>query len=199
MRKLFLLLGLWTACCTWSFAQGLTLEQFNQNRLTQQKRAMTVLGSWAVGNIALGLALQNSNEGQNKYFHQMNAGWNAVNLVIAGLGYWGVSRTDPAAFDLLSTINEQHRFQKILLFNAGLDIGYMVGGAYLIERAKNTAPEDNPDRLRGFGQSIVLQGAFLFVFDVTTAYVLSRTNADLGPLLSGLSIGPGMLGWRATF
>lgn len=160
---------------------------------------MTVLGSWAIGNIALGLALQNTQEGKNKYFHQMNAGWNAVNLVIAGVGYWGISRVDPASYDLLATINEQHRFQKILLFNAGLDIGYMAGGAYLIERSKNTSPDKNPERLKGFGQSIVLQGAFLFAFDLTTYLILASNNGEIGPLLSGISIGPGFLGWQATF
>ena len=36
--------------------------------------------------------------------------------------------------------------QKILLLNAGLDVGYMLGGLYLTERSKNT--EKNPERIK---------------------------------------------------
>lgn len=170
-------------------AQGLTLDNFNERRIKQQRTAMTILGSWAVGNIAVGLSLQGNATGETKYFHQMNAGWNAVNLVIAGFGYWGTYRTDPSALSLYESFNQHHGFQKVLLFNAGLDIGYMAGGAYLMERSKRQEDDVKRDRLSGFGKSILLQGAFLFVFDLTTYFVLASGNDDLQPLLSAEGIG----------
>ena len=86
---------------------------------------------------------------------------------------------------------EQYKIQKILLFNAGLDIGYMLGGAYLIERSKNTA--NNPERLRGFGKSIILQGGFLFAYDLITYFTLAADNDQLQLLLSGDGVG---MSWR---
>lgn len=181
-----------------SFSQSTTsLLDFNQQRLQRQRTAMLVLGSWAVANIGAGLALRGDADGENRYWHDMNAGWNAVNLAIAGLGYWSTMRTDPASFDLASTLAEQHKLQKILLFNAGLDIAYMLGGAYLIERAKNDL--DRRDQLRGFGKSIILQGGFLFAFDLVTYYVHAKHNADLSPMLQGLSLSGQGIGWRLSF
>lgn len=195
----FLWISFFTLCSSLLFAQSEALLDFNQTRLQKQKRAMTVLGTWAVANIAVGAALQGNREGSDKYFHQMNIGWNAVNLGIAALGYWGVARTDPAALDLSQSISEAHRFQKILLFNAGLDVGYMLGGAYLIERAKNTAPDKNPARLDGFGRSIVLQGAFLFVFDLATFWYLAADNKEIPELLSQISVQPNGIGLKIRF
>ncbi|MEL6943484.1 MAG: hypothetical protein AAFO82_12510, partial [Bacteroidota bacterium] len=165
-----------------TFAQTTTLLDFNQNRLKKQKTAMTILGTWAVGNIALGSVLASRQEGETKYFNQMNAGWNAVNLVIAGFGYFGAMKMDAATLDMYGSIQEHYKIQKVLLFNAGLDIGYMLGGAYLIERSKNRV--DNAERLSGFGKSIALQGAFLFVFDLITYATIAADNDNIQFLLN---------------
>lgn len=173
-------------------AQTLSVEGFNQTRLQRQKTAMTILGTWAVGNIAAGAIMQGRAEGSDRYFHQMNIGWNAVNLAIAGFGYWGVMRMDPAGMGAWESVDSHFGFQKILLFNAGLDVGYMLGGAWLMERAKNTPLEKKPERLKGFGQSIVLQGAFLFLFDLGTYIWLSSSNGQIPELLG--HVGPASQG-----
>jgi hypothetical protein len=194
MKKYLLLLSL-LCIGYWGLAQNLSLEGFNHTRQQRQKTAMTILGAWAIGNIAAGAALQGGAQGERKYFHQMNIGWNAVNLAIAGLGYWGAQRIDPGGLGLYESIQGHYGLQKTLLFNAGLDVGYMLGGAYLIERAKNTAPDKNPQRLKGFGQSIVLQGAFLFAFDLGVYFWLASGNGDIPILLGPASEGIG-LSWR---
>lgn len=143
------------------------------------------------------MALRGQQEGSTRYFHEMNAGWGAVNLVIAGLGYWASTKADPGSFDLAASVNEQHKIQKILLLNTGLDVGYMLGGAYLIERSKNTT--NKPERLEGFGKSILLQGAFLFVFDIGTYLIHQRSNSELDTLLNSLQVGPGGIGLQLQF
>ncbi len=174
-------------CCTFlAWNQTEFLLDYNQTRLKKQENAMKVLGSWAVGNIALGAALARNTSGSTKHFHQMNAGWNLINLAIAGAGWYSVSRIDPSSFDLYTSIQEQHKLQKILLFNAGLDIGYIAGGTYLIERSKNA--NNQPERLEGWGKSIILQGAFLFAFDLTAFIILSSDNEKLQPILDGLNL-----------
>ena len=160
-KSIFLLCCLFY--CTLVICQTTDLATFNELRLATNKQAMYVLGGWSLGNIAVGGILMGQRNGTEKYFHQMNAGWGVINLGIASVSLWMAMKTDPASIDLTETWKAQQNMQKILLFNAGLDVGYMMGGLYLRERAKR--PDANYDRLRGFGNAIILQGAFLFVFD----------------------------------
>lgn len=140
-----------------------------------RKTGMLILGGWAVTNIAGGLALRSNTTGSTRRFHEMNAIWNSVNLGIAAFGYFGaVNLANPeTALDLYKT---QVSMDKILLFNAGLDLAYIAGGVYLMERAKSASK--NANRLKGYGRSVVMQGAFLFVFDV--AMVLVHKSILLG-------------------
>lgn len=185
--KKYLLVSTFLCTTTLLFAQSDLLLDFNQTRLQKQKTAMTILGTWAVGNIAVGGILSTQQTGETKYFNQMNAGWNLVNLAIAGFGYYGALKGDPSTLDLYSSIHEQHKLQKLLLFNAGLDVGYVMGGLYLVERSKNTT--DRPERLSGFGKSIMLQGGFLFAFDLITYFTLASDNEMIQPLLSSDGVG----------
>lgn len=187
------------ACCLALCCGGLLTAQsfdpalpaFNQASLDHQRTAMLTLGGWAVANIALGASLQGSADGSAKHFHRMNALWNTVNLGIAGLGYLTAMKSDPAAWDLATSLSKHQGFQKVLLFNAGLDVGYVMGGLYLTERAKR--PDVNSDQLKGFGQSIMLQGAFLFVFDVANFLIASGHNDGIPVLLGSTGNGVGLL------
>lgn len=166
-------------------AQSAGLLHFNQTRLDRTRNAMYVLGAWGVGNVVAGAIGMSQSKGSQRAFHQMNLGWGAVNLGLAASGLWTATHTDPSAFDLYQTTLEHHRLQKILLFNAGLDVAYMAGGAWMMERAKTS--EKHAERLRGFGRSILLQGAFLFVFDTGACLYLGSLGKRLPPLFSQLS------------
>lgn len=178
-------------------AQTVDLTAFNQERLRKQRIGMLVLGGWAVGNMVLGTSLMNSKSGSERYFHMMNAGWNVVNLGLATAGYISAIKADPASFDFQATVAAQQSFQKILLFNAGLDVGYMLGGLYLIERSKNT--ENNPERLKGFGQSIILQGGFLFAFDLVNYFIHQSADQQLAPLFGQLFFNGSSIGISFQF
>lgn len=197
MKKETLLTLSFVCFAAFVFGQSSDLTAFNELRLATNTKGLTVLGTWAVGNIALGAVMSGRTTGETKYFHQMNAGWGAVNLAIAGLGYYAAVQTDAASFSLFETINEQRKMQQTLMLNIGLDAAYMVGGAYLIERAKNDAA--NLDRFTGFGKSIVLQGAFLFVFDIGFYMAHSLNTPKLEPLLSGLTFTGNGVHWAMSF
>lgn len=173
------------------------LDSFNQKRLKINEVGMTVLGSWALGNMAVsGIGLAANSQGSTRHFHQMNIGWNAVNLAIAGFGYYSSINGNPA-LELSGTVQEQEQIKQILLFNAGLDVAYMTGGFYLLERAKNSSSK--ADQLRGFGQAIIMNGGFLLAFDVVMFYLHNRHGADeLYPLLKNVSVSPGgfSVHWR---
>lgn len=151
---------------------------------------MLTLGGWAVVNIGAGLALRGSSEGATREFHTMNALWNTVNLGIAGFGYYAATQSDPASWDLATSLGKHQNFQKILLFNAGLDVGYIMGGLYLTERAKR--PDVNSDQLKGFGNSIMLQGAFLMVFDLANYFIAAGYDGDLPLRLGATTNGMGL-------
>ena len=78
--------------------------------------------------------------------------------------------------------------EKILLFNAGLDIGYIGAGFYLAERSKSTV--NKPNRLKGFGQSLILQGSFLLVFDSLFYIALKQTDSQWLELAQNVAVGP---------
>lgn len=151
---------------------------------------MLVLGGWAVTNIGLGAALRGQHSGSEKYFHNMNIYWNVVNLGIAGLGYYTALRETPEAYTAFTTAARHYSFQKVLLFNAGLDVGYLLGGLYLTERAKRGG--ERADQLKGFGKSVILQGGFLFAFDLVNYFIATRADKNLEILLTSTGNGLGM-------
>ncbi len=179
---------------SFSTAWAQDLQGYITHEVNFRQTGMLVLGSWAAANIAGGLVLRVNTEGTTRYFHEMNAIWNTVNLGIATLGYFAAAKlnTDMSALELLK---EQGKMDKILLFNAGLDLAYIAGGFWLQERSRNTA--NNPERLMGYGRSVVLQGAFLFAFDITMVLLHQKVHVSESLILSLCPL-PGMqlgLGW----
>lgn len=171
-----------------------SLEIINENRLQLNKDGMKVLGGWAAGNIVVSGVGMTQSKGNVRYFHQMNLAWNSVNLAIAGLGYFG-SRRDPSAFDLKETVQEFNKFEDILLFNAGLDVGYMATGAYLWERGIR---KEN-SRLKGYGQSLILQGGFLFTFDIIMYLASKQQSNNLLDVLDDIQVQPTGVTYRRSF
>jgi hypothetical protein len=159
------------------------IRLLDELRVQNQKSGMLVLGSWATINILSSLSLNTRSSGSNRYFHQMNGYWNAVNLMIAAGGFWSARLVDPSFLDVLS---EQDKMENILLFNAALDIGYMIGGAYLIERSKRGF--SNSQRLKGYGQSIIMQGGFLFVFDLIMIHFMHQNHLRILHLTERFSL-----------
>ena len=166
---------------------SVSLPDFNRDRLARTRHSMWVLGGWGAANLAVGAIGLRRTQGEHRAFHQMNLAWGAVNLGLAATGWWTATHANPAAFDLYQTVRQHHRLQKIFLFNAGLDLGYMAGGLWLRERAKTAIRR--PERLRGYGRAVLLQGAFLFVFDLGACLYLQGLEHRLPPLLQNTSLG----------
>lgn len=174
------------------------LYELNADRLQLNKTNMWVLGGWAIGNIGISGYLCSQRSGTSRYFHEMNVIWNFVNLGLAAGGLYGSYSTDPGSFGLWATYQEQQKIEKILLFNLALNFTYMTAGGYLIERSKTAT--DRPERLQGYGQSLLLQGGFLLLFD-TTQYLLHHygTTDRLENLMNHLSVSGQGLGLVWTF
>lgn len=137
-------------------------QNYAQKSLDLQKKGMIFLGSWGTLNLISGSTGYFLSENSTKYFHQMNAGWNLVNLGIAGFALYSISTIDVSSLNYSQSLSKLQNLDKILLFNAGLDIGYMATGAWLWERGLRK----DSKRLEGYGKSMLLQGGFLLVFDL---------------------------------
>ncbi len=178
MKKKLLLLTCAGLLAIANKARGQTnssLIDFNRHQQRTTKAGMMTLGSWAVGNFAVsGLSLSKPQDSRY-YFHQMNLFWNVVNVTLAGIGYVRATRKDISSLSLSQTIKDHHSLRRTLLFNAGLDVGYMAGGLYLLEKAKNATKQ--AARWRGYGRSLILQGGFLLAFD-TIFYLVVRSEAS---------------------
>jgi hypothetical protein len=160
MKKIFLK----TLCMFLSgtiSAQQNQLDNYNLQRQNISKQGLKFLSGYAAVNIIYGSIASSKYDGDKKYFHQMNAVWNGVTLGIVGLGL--LTQKKEGELTLAQSIKKQHNIEKLFLLNAGLDVAYIATGAYLKQRANSTVK--NPERLSGFGKSIMLQGAFLLLFD----------------------------------
>ena len=149
--------------------------EFNQERLEINRRGMMVLGSWAAGNMVFSGWQYTQTTGQTRYFHQMNVLWNVVNAGIAGLGYYQ-SVHGATDLGLIESMNEQGRIEKILLFNAGLDVAYITSGVLMKQYAK--VKTEKYDQFTGWGNSLILQGGFLFIFDIVMHQLHVNHKAD---------------------
>jgi hypothetical protein len=63
---------------------------------------------------------------------------------------------------------EVRNFRRILQFNTGLDVGYMLAGLWLIKTAGQRRQRT------GMGLGIIVQGLFLFVYDGLLALDVGR-------------------------
>ena len=196
MRKALLLL-LFTFCCYYGYGQNQqALTDFNAKRTNITQVGMITLGSWALGNVAVNGLLLNQAEGDRYYFCQMNMLWGGINAVVAGLGYYGAIRSS-TTLDLTHTINEYQGISRTLLFNAGLDVAYVVGGLYLLERAKNETKR--MDRFRGYGRAVMLQGGFLLAFDAVLYFVLRSQSEALDTIIQNLTVSSQGMGFIYRF
>lgn len=173
-KKLLLFILIQVLFAGWVMARQADpdLLRINRDRISMNSNGMLILGGWAVSNMVIGGIGMTRTGGNLRYFHQMNAAWNTVNLAIAGFGYRGL-KNQSLDLNLTETITEFHNFEKILLLNTGLDVGYMALGAFLWERGLRK----ESSRLKGYGQSLILQGGFLFTFDLVL-YLLNRSESS---------------------
>lgn len=155
-----------------SFTQPLL--QFNQERLKTDKNLMLGLGSWATANFLVsGVGWAAVREGEAHYFHQMNVLWNTVNIGLAIPGYINSKKAN-VNLTFAQSIKAQHKTEKLFLMNTGFDVAYISAGLLLRSNAKINLSKR--DQFNGYGNSLLMQGGFLFLFDLT-AYVLHNQHA----------------------
>jgi len=167
------------------------LQDWYADHLATQRTGMWVLGGWAVANMGVGaVGWATAQDSRSRSFHLGNLAWNTVNLALAGAGLWSALKAPGAVPDARTLLQTSEFQEKLFFVNAALDVAYLATAAFLWQRGD---AQGDP-RLVGFGQALLLQGAFLLVFDTAMGALNVRlTHA----LLDRVSISP--LGVSGTF
>ncbi|MEL7472868.1 MAG: hypothetical protein AAGK04_06065 [Planctomycetota bacterium] len=81
-------------------------------------------------------------------------------------GLWCCVNVAIAVLSMVAPPATTEEFTKLLLINSGLDVLYLICGVVLVTRRQSIP--------RGFGATILLQGAALLVFDLVWWTLLTR-------------------------
>lgn len=180
VRRVFLAILILVISVSIAEAQN-DYQSFYVKSMNVNNTGMFVLGSWAISNMAIGAYGWANNSGQSKYFHQMNLFWNTVNLSIAGFALYNNFTTNISSMTAAEMMREHSKIERLYLINAGLDVLYVGTGFLLKHFAENNSKRH--DLLKGYGNSVILQGIFLFLFDLVM-YGIQRSNRlDFGTSL----------------
>lgn len=156
------------------YAQQSLSDSIATDRYIKNKTNLTILASWAGVNMVQGMVSATNAKGADKYFFEGNAYWNLFNAGIATYGLFQLKKEIGKKYTLAENLVAQQKLEKLLLLNTGLDLAYITTGLYLRERGDRL----NNDRANGYGGSLILQGAFLLVFDIVQ-YGNHRRNGKL--------------------
>lgn len=143
-------------------------ESFNVFRYQQQ--TLPVLLGWAAGSVVTGLLWRQANSERLRGLGNQFVGWGLVDGAIAAFGLLGAKRS-AERLEQGEMTREDHdrqarRFETIVWVNAALDVGYIIGG--WLHGSKAGADE----RRQGTGWGVMVQGAFLLIWDIILAGLL---------------------------
>ena len=157
-KYVLLLIGLFTI--------GTVLAQdtliFHDSFYKKQQQSLLSLSSWSAANLVISPVLNKnlySSSTSNEYFHEMNFNWNLLNAGIVGLGHFLVHKDSKKPWDIKGLLAKKKKTQTSLLINMGLDVAYIVSGLIIKNSKSNTSQN------QGFGNSIMLQGGYLLLYD----------------------------------
>lgn len=127
-----------------------------------QRRLTHRLMAWALSSMAVGAALLWIGHTPAARAAGMQAlGWGAVDAAIALGGQSSAERKQGRAMPV-DEIAHARTLRRLLWVNAGLDVLYVTGGLRLARARQGSAR-------RGHGIGILIQGAFLLIFDLIHA------------------------------
>ncbi len=197
MNKILLLIWM-IGISSQSFSQKENLVKFEKDRVRYTKNAMVALAGWSVVNIVGSGIATNTRNKEVRYFHQMNVMWGGINLALAGLGYWGAGREKVDNPVLADVLKHQNRIEKTYLINLGLDVAYVGAGLLMNKTSDN---QKNPAKFEGYGNSIMLQGGFLLLYDAIIYSIHHKHGRQLKGMGEKLTLnaGPGAVSLTYNF
>jgi hypothetical protein len=94
-------------------------------------------------------------------------------------------------------LNTHLSTEKTLLINSALDVGY-IGTGFLLKYFSTKASQRN-DLLKGYGNSLILQGGFLLVFDLVLYALLRNERMSFDTTNISASFTPAMPAFQFVY
>lgn len=144
---------------------------------TSQQQSLSILSGWSVLNIAYSpLVSPNlfTPSTSLEYFHLGNFNWSLLNVGIAGLSHYGVYRKSIQSWSLSSLKTQKRKVKRIIKINITLDCVYILAGAIL--RYAVSENSEAYQNFQGNGNSIILQGSFLLLYDSVFLHKVKRVQ-----------------------
>jgi hypothetical protein len=144
----------------------------NADFFAYQQRQLGILKIWGLGSMAAGLASLLHPAPRVRHAGLQALTWGAIDAALALLGRRSARRKAQRAQqgDLGSAAiaGEIRTFRRILLINSALDVGYVLGGLWLLRTAGERQSR------QGMGLGIIVQGLFLLIYDALLARDVGR-------------------------
>lgn len=130
---------------------------------TLQQRSFPGLLAWSVGSVVSGLFWRWPRPGFWRGFGDQFIGWGLVDGLIASFGLRSAQRNfqrfQYGEMNAEDYARQSRNFTLIVALNVLVDVGYIIGGRSLINRAER-------EQQRGTGWGILVQGGFLLIWDI---------------------------------
>jgi hypothetical protein len=144
----------------------------NADFFDYQQRQLGILKIWGLGSIIVGAASLLHPAPRIRHMGLQAISWGAIDAALALLGRRSARRKAQQARhgerSSAAIASEIRTFRRILLVNSLLDVGYVLGGLWLLRTA-----DERPAR-QGMGLGIIVQGLFLLVYDALLARDVGR-------------------------
>jgi hypothetical protein len=176
---------------------SLTLKMDVERRRIERK-AMNVLGTWSALQMVSGIGLGLTQQGVSREFFRMNALWNVVNASLV-VGSIQNQKKEIWASDPVLALHRFEKLERTLLFNGGLDLAYIAAGYALNMQAKTTNNLQTQHVLKGWGNSLYLQGGFLLIFDTIFYHSLNKISRQYRSYLQAIWINHNGAGLNMRF
>ena len=149
-----------------------------------QQRIARELAAWAGASIVAGGALAATGQATGsralRAFGAQTAAWGAVDLGIAAFGELrrrGRLATVEDPYSAQTVAAERRQLRRVLLVNAGLDVGYIAtGAAGVLWGSRRADGSGGLPAVMGHSAAVVSQGAFLLAFDTWHARALRERD-----------------------
>ncbi len=125
--------------------------------------------AWAAGSVAVGAAMLVSGRPFWRAFGTQNVTWGVIDGGIAQLGQISADRKQGSATADVEVAHAR-QLRRLLWINTALDVLYVAGGVF-IYRSRPHA-----EARRGHGVGVIVQGGFLFFFDLWHALRTPRIH-----------------------
>jgi hypothetical protein len=146
------------------------------------KKHLAILAWWCIINLIVGVPFLLVYDGWWLYFFVMNISWAVINFLIVLFLYDHIFFLRFQKGNVFQRFEVQRHVQRMLLLNIGLDTAYIFAGLYLKTLA--AIPDiAHPALWYGFGWSVIVQGAFLFIHDNVFHYYHLKNFRKCKPFL----------------